>query len=421
MTNPNGMNNPSLNKRDEDRAHSSIDDFAYGSGEPRHGFFNRLYTGTGAIDVIGRRRMWYTVTAVIVLLALASMLIRGFNFGIDFEGGSRIQFPAGDATTSQVEEVYRDTLGSDPETVQTVGTGSTATVLIRSEALDARQVDQLTSALYEEFQPKNSDGEPSRSAISVSDVSETWGDQITEKALLALAVFLLLVSVYIAIRFERDMAIAALAAMFFDVVVTAGIYSLVGFEVSPATVIGILTILGFSLYDSVVVFDKVEENTRGILHLNRRTYAEQANLAVNQTLMRSINTAVIGVLPIAALMVIAVWMLGVGTLKDLALVQLVGLLVGTYSSIFFASPLLVSLKERWGPVAAHTKKVLAKRSNAAAARAAREAELRVASATRRTGGEDFAAAGPRPGARSRGGEGRAAGEQRPSGKRQRRN
>lgn len=418
MTNP---NSPSLDKRDEDRAQSAVDDFAYGAGAPRHGFFSRLYTGTGAIDVIGRRRAWYIATAVIVLLSLASMLIRGFNFGIDFEGGSRIQFPAGDASTSQVEQVYRDTLGMDPETVQTVGTGSTATVLIRSEALDAGQVDQLTSALFGEFQPKNSDGEASRSTISVSDVSETWGDQITKKALLALVVFLVLVSIYIAVRFERDMAISALAALVFDVVVTAGVYSLVGFEVTPATVIGVLTILGFSLYDSVVVFDKVEENTRGILHLNRRTYAEQANLAVNQTLMRSINTAVIGVLPIAALMVIAVWMLGVGTLKDLALVQLVGLLVGTYSSIFFATPLLVSLKERWGPVAAHTKKVQAKRSNAAAARAAREAELRVTNATRRAGGEDFASAGPRPGARPRTGEGRATGEQRPSGKRQRKN
>src|SRR5690606_40551706 len=165
MTNP---DSPSLNERDADRAQSSVDDFAYGAGTPRHGFFNRLYTGTGAIDVIGRRRMWYIVTAVIILLSLAAMLIRGFNFGIDFEGGSRIQFPAGDATTSQVEEVYQDTLGQEPETVQTVGTGSTATVLIRSEALDAGQVDRLTSALYSEVQPKNNDGEPSRSAISGS-------------------------------------------------------------------------------------------------------------------------------------------------------------------------------------------------------------------------------------------------------------
>lgn len=412
----NGNSTPSLRKdggRDEDRAQSAVDDFAYGSGAPRHGFFNRLYTGTGAIDVIGKRRMWYAITALIVLISLASMLVRGFNFGIDFEGGSRIQFPAGGATTSEVETVYHNTLGTDPVSVQTVGSGSTATMLIRSEALSTEQADQLASALFTEFQPLGNDGQPSRAAISTSDVSETWGDQITRKALIALLVFLVIVSVYIAVRFERDMAIAAMAALVFDVGVTAGIYSLVGLEVTPATVIGILTILGFSLYDSVVVFDKVEENTRGILHLNRRTYAEQANLAVNQTLMRSINTALIGILPIVGLIVIAVWMLGVGTLKDLALVQLVGLLVGTYSSIFFATPLLVSLKERWGPVAAHTRKVLAKRSNVASARAAAEADRRVSVATGRPAAPGGPArprpnAAPRPGAR-------------PSGKRHRRN
>ncbi len=172
-------------------------------------------------------------------------------------------------------------------------------------------------------------------------------------------------------------------------IVTAGVYSLIGFEVTPATVIGLLTILGFSLYDTVVVFDKVEENTRGILHLNRRTYAEQANLAVNQTLMRSINTTVISILPVIALMVVAVWLLGIGTLKDLALVQLVGIIVGAYSSIFTATPMLVSIKERWGPVAAHTKKVLAKRAAAGTRVGASQPEPRVTAA---------AGPAPRPGA-----------------------
>ncbi|WP_330229732.1 protein translocase subunit SecF [Nocardia sp. NBC_00508] len=374
---------------------------------PKHGFFNRLYTGTGAVDVIGKRRMWYLITAVIVLISLGSMIFRGFNFGIDFEGGSRIQFPAGSATTSQVEDIYRGSIGTDPVSVQTVGTGGSATMLIRSEALDQRQVEALNNALFAEFQPKDASGKPSLAAISTSDVSETWGSQITRKALIALAVFLVLVAVYIAVRFETHMAIAALAALVFDVAVTAGVYSLVGFEVTPATVIGILTILGFSLYDSVVVFDKVEENTRGILHLTRRTYGEQANLAVNQTLMRSINTALIGILPIVGLMVIAVWMLGVGTLKDLALVQLVGLLVGTYSSIFFGTPLLVSIKERWGPVAAHTKKVLAKRAGAAGTRAGVAAERRASVAAGRNFDETPrrqrpAGQAPRPGARPSG-------------------
>lgn len=334
----------------------------------RHSWMNRLYTGTGVLDVVGNRRRWYLITAAIVLVCLLSIAVRGFTFGIDFVGGSRIQLPAGDVSTEQVEKVYSDTLGSDPESVQTVGTGDGKTILIRSETLNAEQLGSLQTALFDEFQPRDDSGNPSRNAISASDVSETWGGQITRQALIALAVFLVLVSIYIGIRYERDMALAALAALVFDLLVTAGVYSLVGFEVTPAMVIGMLTILGFSLYDSVVVFDKVEENTRGVLHTSRRTYGEQANLAVNQTLMRSINTTLIGALPILGLMVIAVWMLGVGTLQDLALVQLVGTVVGAYSSIFFATPLLVSIKERWGPVAAHTKKVHARRAAQASGR-----------------------------------------------------
>ncbi|QXQ15792.1 protein translocase subunit SecF [Skermania piniformis] len=358
----------------------------------RRSWLQRLYTGTGAFEVVGRRRFYYALTAALVAISLLSIAIRGFTLGIDFEGGSRIQFPAADGVSAgQVEDVYRDALGADPVSVQTVGSGSSATVQIRSTALDQQQVDKLQDALFTAFQPKGRDGAPDRNSISSSDVSETWGGQITRKALIALGVFLVLVTIYIAIRFERDMAVAALAALFFDLTVTAGVYSLVGFEVTPATVIGMLTILGFSLYDSVVVFDKVEENTRGVLHLNKRTYAEQANLAINQTLMRSINTTLIGVLPVLGLMVIAVWLLGVGTLKDLALVQLVGQIVGAYSSIFFATPLLVSIKERWGPVAAHTRKVHARR--AAQGRTAPAAPRPVAEAV---------SSGPAPGARPTG-------------------
>ena len=173
------------------------------------------------------------------------------------------------------------------------------------------------------------------------------------------------------------MAISALTAMVFDLTVTAGVYSLVGFEVTPATVIGLLTILGFSLYDTVIVFDKVEENTHGFQHTTRRTFAEQANLAINQTFMRSINTSLIGVLPVLALMVVAVWLLGVGTLKDLALVQLVGIMVGTYSSIFFATPLLVTLRERTELVRTHTRRV----TQAAQSRALASGDRRTAPAT----------------------------------------
>ncbi|MFD1813971.1 protein translocase subunit SecF [Rhodococcus gannanensis] len=362
MTNPQGPNGSGTDIDTANLADDAVDQKAL----PQHGLLSRLYTGTGAFDIVAKRRMWYGVVAALVLISLASMVFRGFSLGIDFEGGSRIQFPAATgATTEQVEQVYADTLGEDPVSVQTVGTGDSATIQIRSEALDARQTAELQNALFDEFQPEDSNGQPSKNAISIADVSETWGGQITKKALIALAVFLVIVSVYIGIRFERDMAIAAIIALFFDMIVTAGLYSLVGLEVTPATVIGLLTILGFSLYDTVVVFDKVEENTRGVLHTTRRTYAEQANLAVNQTLMRSINTTVISVLPVIGLLVVAVGLLGVGTLKDLAVVQLVGIVVGAFSSIFFATPMLVSIKERWGPVAAHTRKVAARRAERA--------------------------------------------------------
>jgi len=389
------MNSPATPSLDTEPTSPQPAEGQGGSGS----WLSRLYTGTGGLDVIGRRRMWYGITAAIVLICMASMLVRGFTFGIDFVGGSRIQFPAGSASTSEVEETYSQVIGDSPESVQTVGTGETATIMIRSEALDDSQVEQLQSALFERFHPPGDDGQPNRNAISASDVSETWGGKITQQALIALAVFMVLVTVYITIRYERDMAIAALVSLLFDMAVTAGVYSLIGFEVTPATVIGILTILGFSLYDSVIVFDKVEENTRGVLHTMRRTYAEQTNLAVNQTLMRSFNTTLIGVLPIIGLMVIAVWMLGVGTLQDLALVQLVGLIVGTYSSVFFATPLLVTLKERWGPVAEHTRKVKAKRAGKRAPqrRADGAAGREIPDTPRRSVDN-----GPRPGARPTG-------------------
>ncbi|OBK81287.1 protein translocase subunit SecF [Mycobacterium sp. 1165178.9] len=333
---------------------------------PHHGFLSRLYTGTGAFEVVGRRRLWFGISGAIVGIAVLSILFRGFTFGIDFNGGTTVSMPAagaaGTVQTSQVSEVFHKAIGNDPESVVVVGNGAGATVQIRSETLTNDQTTKLRNALFDAFGPKGADGKPSKQAISDAAVSETWGDQITDKALIALAVFLVLVGVYIMVRYERYMAISALTTMVFDLSVTAGVYSLVGFEVTPATVIGLLTILGFSLYDTVIVFDKVEENTHGFQHTTRRTFAEQANLAINQTFMRSINTSLISVLPVLALMVVAVWLLGVGTLKDLALVQLVGILVGTYSSIFFATPLLVTLRERTELVRTHTRRVMRRRS-----------------------------------------------------------
>lgn len=344
------------------------DDDAKTAG-PQHSFLSRLYTGTGAFEVVGRRKLWYGISGAIMAVAILAILIRGFTWGIDFEGGTTVSMPvAGETGTvqvAQVEDVFKKTIGKDAQSVVTVGKGSSATVQIRTETLSNEQTEKLRNALFDAFHPKGTDGNPSKKAISDAAVSATWGGQITKKAVIALGVFLVLVAVYITVRYERYMAIAALAAMFFDLIVTAGVYALVGFEVTPATVIGLLTILGFSIYDTVIVFDKVEENTQGFQHTTRRTFAEQANLAVNQTFMRSINTSLISVLPVLALMVVAVWLLGVGTLKDLALVQLVGIIVGTYSSIFFATPLLVTLRERTELVRTHTRRVLRRRGGGA--------------------------------------------------------
>jgi preprotein translocase subunit SecF len=392
------------------------------------GTLGRLYSGTGALDVVGRRRIWYSVSGVLVAICILSMLLRGFNLGIDFEGGTRVQLPAQGATgaisTQQVERVFTATVGQPPESVQTVGTGSSASILIRSAALDTRTSFVLKRALFEQLHPLGKDGRPSEQSISDSAVSATWGGEISRQALIALVVFLGLVTVFLAVYFEPRMALAALIALVHDVLVTAGIYSLIGFEVTPASVIGLLTILGFSLYDTVVVFDKVQENTRGLLGLTRRTYAEAANLAVNQTLMRSINTSLIAVLPVLSLLVVGVGLLGVGTLKDLALVQMVGITAGAMSSIFLATPLVVDLTMGRPAYRQQAERVAARReklSRKAAANADREGETVSSAADSTSTGDVFttaavptAVAKTAPGGRRRGHPGGK--NSRPSGK-----
>ncbi|MEJ3654805.1 protein translocase subunit SecF [Actinomycetes bacterium KLBMP 9759] len=336
------------------------------------GVFSRLYTGTGAFDVVGRRKIWYIGFGVLVLVCVASIVFRGFNLGIDFKGGTQIQFPAATAgapaEVETVRGVVERTVG-EAESVQSAGTGTSASVVIRTNALTPAQLVAVKQALFDTFQPRGPDGAPSLAAISDSAVSGSWGGQITQQALIALAVFLVLVTLFLVFYFEPPMAIAALVALLHDVVVTMGVYSIVGLEVTPSTVIGLLTILGFSLYDTVVVFDKVKENTRGLLGLTRRTYSEAANLALNQTLMRSINTSLFAVLPVVGLMVIGVGLLGVGTLADLALVQMVGIIAGALSSIFLATPVLVELKMRDPRFQQQAARVALRRRKSAAAAA----------------------------------------------------
>jgi preprotein translocase subunit SecF len=344
---------------------------ATGRRAPRVGFFNRLYTGTGAFDIVGKRKRFYLFFGALVLVCIASMVLRGFNLGIEFQGGTQIQFPvsglSAPPSTQQIGRVVADTLGSAPESVQTAGRGASETVLVRTSTLTAVQQQEVKQALFDAFHPVGTNGQPDPNAISETAVSSSWGGEITSQALIALGVFLVLVTIFLALYFERAMALAAVVALIHDLVVTAGVYSLIGFEVSPSTVIGLLTILGFSLYDTVVVFDKVKENTRALLGLTRRTYAESANLALNQTLMRSINTSLIAVLPVVGLLVVGVGLLGVGTLADLALVQMVGLLAGTLSSIFLATPVLVDLKMRDPKFRQQAARVAARRAKAAQA------------------------------------------------------
>lgn len=335
---------------------------------------SRLHTGTGAFDIIGRRTVFYAGFGLLVLVCVVSMVFRGFNLGIDFTGGTQIQFPArtaaAPATVAAVEQVFAKAAGTPAASVQTVGAGGSASLLVRSAGLSPTQTVAVKQALFDTFRPESSTGQPSLAVISDSAVSGSWGGQITRQAIIALVVFLVLVTLFLAFYFERAMAVAALAALVHDVTVTAGIYSIVGFEVTPSTVVGLLTILGFSLYDTVVVFDKVRENTRGLLGLTRRTYGEAANLALNQTLMRSINTSLIAVLPVIGLMVVGVGVLGVGTLADLALVQMVGILAGALSSLLLATPILVDIKMRDPRFRTQSARVAARRSRIAAAAAA---------------------------------------------------
>ncbi|MFD7658245.1 protein translocase subunit SecF [Actinosynnema sp. NPDC059797] len=342
------------------------------AGPKKLGVFQRLYVGNGAFDIVGKRKRWYAIFGAILLVCILSIVLKGFNLGIDFTGGTRVQLPAQSASgqigVEAVEESFTGAVGRDATSVQVVGTGDAATIQIRSEPLNADEVARVKQALNEDLQPTGG-----IDTISDSAVSGSWGSSITTQALIALAVFFVAVAIFLALYFELSMAIAALVAVAHDVLITAGIYSLVGFEVSPATVIGLLTILGFSLYDTVVVFDKVKENTRGLLGLTRRTFGEAANLAVNQTLMRSINTSLIALLPVVGLLAIGAGLLGVGTLKDLALVQLAGMAVGALSSIFIATPVAVDLKMRDPRYQAQAARVRARRENLARKAAAGEA------------------------------------------------
>ncbi|MFD0821867.1 protein translocase subunit SecF, partial [Micromonospora zhanjiangensis] len=327
----------------------------------REGLAARLYRGEAGLNIVGRRRMWFTVAGVLVLIAILGMSIRGFHLGIEFSGGNSFQVPASVGTLEQSEGAVNDALariGDEDKVVSTQRIGGPGGNYYESRTteLTPAQSTAVQNELAEKFGLK-----PDQ--ITANRVSAAWGSQVTERALLGLVIFVALVMVYLVVRFEWRMAVAAVSSLLLNLTLTAGVYALVAFEVTPSTVIGFLTILGFALYDVVVVFDKIQENTRGITGSSTQTYPEAANLAVNQTLMRSINTSVVALLPVGGLLFIGAGLLGAGTLKDLGLVLFVGQGLAVYSSLFFATPVLATLKGFEPKIQNHTKRVLARRAS----------------------------------------------------------
>lgn len=318
------------------------------------GLGHRLYTGQMSIDFIGRRRTWYVFSAVILLVSVGALFTRGLNLGIEFRGGADFAVPSATCTVEQARVVAEEGSGAQSIVTET-GNG---TIRVQTEALTPAESSVLAGDLASACGVAKDD-------IKVQVVGPTWGAEISKKALQGLIVFLLLVTIFLSIYFEWRMAVAALVALAHDLVITVGIYALTGLEVTPATVIGILTILGFSLYDTVVVFDKVRENTRGITGQSMLTYSDAANLAVNQTLVRSINTSVVALLPVVSIIVVGAGLLGAGTLLDLAVALAVGMAAGAYSSIFIATPFLAQLKNAQPEIKSLAARVTARRSQAA--------------------------------------------------------
>ncbi|MEO8328676.1 MAG: protein translocase subunit SecF [Candidatus Nanopelagicales bacterium] len=316
-----------------------------------------LYRGDVSFDFVGRRRQWYAISALLLVISIGALIVNGLKFGVEFEGGSVFAIPSETCSIDVARDATTEVVGSEIVPIVTeLNSSSGRSLRVQTEALSPTD----TSAVQESVAAACgiTPGE-----VSAQVIGPSWGEQITKKAFTGLGVFLLAIVLYLSVMFEWRMAVGALVALFHDVFITVGIYALVGFEVTPATVIGVLTILGYSLYDTVVVFDKVKENTKGLAGGSRMTYSEAANLAINQTLVRSINTSIVGLLPVAALLFVGAYVLGAGTLKDLALALFVGIGVGTYSSIFVATPAAAALKEREPAMQALAKRVAARRAS----------------------------------------------------------
>ena len=329
-------------------------------------FGNDLYTGKRSYNIVGKRKIWYGISALLILIVVVVPILRGgFLFGIEFLGGSQFQI----SSTAGLDSTRAQTLAQD--TVLAVEPGSNPRVtLVGTDSSVRVQTDQLTSdqsvaiqqALAKAYKIKDSE-------VTTSFIGATWGQDITKQALTGLIVFVILAAIVMALYFRTwKMSLAAIAALLHDLVLTAGVYGVFHIEVTPAAVIGFLTILGYSLYDTVVVFDKIRENTGEDGAESRRTFAESVNLAVNQTLVRSINTSVVAILPVGSILFIGAFLLGAGTLRDISLALFIGIIVGTYSTIFIAAPLYAQLRSGEDAIKKRDKRT----------RAVREASLIVA-------------------------------------------
>jgi preprotein translocase subunit SecF len=318
------------------------------------GLGGRLYSGETSFNFIGNRRRWYSISAIFILASIAALAIQGLHLGIEFKGGSSYTVNKSGISVEQARASVAD-VGIEGEIiVQKIGDSK---VRIQTGALTSEQSKAVELALTQAFNVEIE-------SIDTQIVGPSWGKEITKKALYGLFAFLIVIMLFLAMAFEPKMAIAAIVAVVHDVFITVGIYALVGFDVTPATIIGFLTILGYSLYDTVVVFDKVRENTKSVAAVGKYTYSQAANLAVNQTIVRSANTSLIALLPVGSILFVGAGLLGAGTLKDLSLALFIGLAVGTYSSIFIAPPFLASLREKEPAMQALAKRV-ASRGNSA--------------------------------------------------------
>jgi preprotein translocase subunit SecF len=314
------------------------------------GLGGRLYSGETSFNIIENRKRWYSISAIFLLISIGALAVQGLHLGLEFKGGASYTVTKAGITIEQGRAAADNFDIPGESVVQKIGDDK---IRIQTGALTPAQANAVENVIVNTF------AVPVES-IDTQLVGPSWGEEITKKAIYGLIAFLLAVMLFLAMVFESKMAISAIVAVVHDVLITVGIYALVGFDVTPATIIGFLTILGYSLYDTVVVFDKVRENTKSVTANSKQTYSQAANLAVNQTIVRSTNTSIIALIPVGSILFVGAGLLGAGTLKDLSLALFIGLAVGTYSSIFIAPPFLASLREREPAMQALAKRVAAR-------------------------------------------------------------